>query len=67
MLSRLVEAIQQREGEFKESEIYLLGPRAMVIASALANAAIEGQGPMFIHAYSTEAIEAYFDKKRDGT
>ncbi|MDH3314342.1 MAG: hypothetical protein OEM31_09140 [Gammaproteobacteria bacterium] len=59
--------LQEREGTFGESDICLLGPRAMIIAAALIEAPTEGQGPMFFHAYCTGAIDAYFDKKREET
>ena len=67
MLSRLWDAIYLREGEFKESEIYLLGPQALVIAAAVSEASTQQVGPMFFHAYCTEAIDAYFDKKHEET
>jgi hypothetical protein len=67
MLSRLVEAIRQREGEIRESEIYLLGPSVLVIAAALVEAHSVWEGAMFFNAYCAEAIDAYFDKKREET
>ena len=58
---------QQREGEFREPEIYLLGPRALAIAAALVDSSMQWEGATFVHAYCTEAIDAYFDRKREGT
>lgn len=48
------------KGELKR----LIVPTLLAVASALTDAATEGRGAIFFHAYCTGAIDAYFTKKQ---